>query len=349
MADHLVVLDPGTLSTIQDFGRYGLQRFGISAAGALDPMAMRIANALVGNSPGEAVVEFTLSGGSLRVEADLCRIAVAGAEMPLAIDGAPAEPYRAHDLARGSILTIGFARTGMRAYLAVGGGFAIEPVLGSRSTHLRTGLGGIDGTPLRAGSVMPLRDPTPIGPPLILSADRRPDQAGPVRVVMGPQADAFTAEGIATFLGSPYTVTTKTDRMGCQLDGPAIAHRDGFNIVSDGIVNGSIQVPGHGRPIILLADRQTTGGYPKIATIVSADLAKIGQARIGQVIRFEAISAEAAERLAIAFAAQGDMIRDNLDLAGAGISTERLLAVNLIGGVVSAQPGPADETPDGSP
>ena len=129
----------------------------------------------------------------------------------------------------------------------------------------------------------------------------RPVFSGPVRVLLGPQEDAFTAAGIETFLSSAYTVTSRTDRMGCHLDGPSIEHRDGFNIISDGIVNGSIQVPGSGIPIVLLADRQTTGGYPKIATIVSADLGRIGQARIGEAISFEAVSEEEAERSALAW------------------------------------------------
>ncbi len=144
MADHLAVIDPGMQSTLQDFGRYGLQRYGISAAGAIDPLSMQIANALVGNARDEAVIELTLSGGTYRVEAEHCRIAIAGADMPVADRRQPAaDCYRAHDLKRGSVVSIGFARTGMRAYLAVAGGFAVEPVLGSRSTHLRSQLGGI--------------------------------------------------------------------------------------------------------------------------------------------------------------------------------------------------------------
>ena len=247
MADHLAVLDPGMQSTLQDLGRYGLQRFGISAAGAIDPMSMQIANALVGNARDEAALELTLSGGTYRVEAEHCRLALAGADMPVAIDGVPAAPYRAHDLKRGSVVSIGFARTGMRAYLAVAGGFAVEPVLGSRSTHLRSQLGGFNGCALKVGDLLALRGgAADSGRPLMLPEQDRPAFEGSIRVVLGPQEDAFTQAGIEMFLSSAYTVTSKTDRMGCQLDGPPIEHRDGFNNISDGIVNGSIQVPGSG-------------------------------------------------------------------------------------------------------
>jgi biotin-dependent carboxylase-like uncharacterized protein len=345
MVDHLAVIDPGMQSTVQDFGRYGLQRYGVSAAGAIDPLSMQIANALVGNARDEAVIELTMSGGAYRVEAPRCRVAVTGADMPLTIDGAPAEAYRAYDLERGSLLSIGFARAGMRAYLAVAGGFAIDPVLGSRSTHLRSQLGGLEGKALKAGSRLPLREATgAAGRPLMLRVENRPVFAGTVRVLLGPQADAFTKTGIDTFLASAYTVTSKTDRMGCQFDGPLIAHRDGFNIISDGIVNGSIQVPGSGMPIVLLADRQSTGGYPKIATVVSADLARVGQARIGESLRFEAIPEDEAERSAIAW---NELIEKTIALiepVGLGaLSSETLMSVNLIGGVVSAQASAGDD------
>lgn len=339
MADHLAVLDPGMQSTLQDLGRYGLQRFGISAAGAIDPMSMQIANALVGNARDEAALELTLSGGTYRVEAEHCRLALAGADMPVAIDGVPAAPYRAHDLKRGSVVSIGFARTGMRAYLAVAGGFAVEPVLGSRSTHLRSQLGGFNGRALKVRDLLALRGgAADSGRPLMLPEQDRPAFEGSIRVVLGPQEDAFTQAGIEMFLSSAYTVTSKTDRMGCQLDGPPIEHRDGFNIISDGIVNGSIQVPGSGLPIVLLADRQSTGGYPKIATVVSADLARIGQARIGEAIRFEAVSPDEAERSALAWNERLERTIAHIEpVRVADLSSEALMRVNLIGGVVSAQ------------
>lgn len=344
MLDHLTVVEPGMQSTVQDLGRFGLQRYGISAAGPIDPLSMRIANALVGNALGEAVVELTLSGGTYRVEAEHCRLVVAGADMPLTIDGAKAESYRAHDLPRGSVVSIGFARKGMRAYLAVAGGFAIAPVLGSRSTHLRSHLGGLEGRALKAGDALPLRQPRAAGRPLTLREQNRPVFIGPVRVLLGPQDDAFTPAGIETFLSSVYTVTSKTDRMGCQLDGPPIEHRNGFNIISDGIVNGSIQVPGSGTPIVLLADRQSTGGYPKIATVVSADLARIGQARIGEPIRFEAVSEEEAARSAVAWNEVVERTIALIEPVGlAELSTETLMSLNLIGGVVSAQAPSSDE------
>lgn len=338
MGEHLAVIDPGMQSTLQDFGRYGFQRYGISAAGAIDVLSMQIANALVGNARDEAVIELTLSGGTYRVEADHCRMAMAGAAMPVTIDGTAADCYRAHDLKRGSVVSIGFARAGMRAYLALAGGVAVEPLLGSRSTHLRSHLGGFGGRALRVGDQVPLRGGGSAGRPLMLRERNRLVFSGPVRVLLGPQDDAFTAAGIATFLSSAYTVTSRTDRMGCHLEGPSIEHRDGFNIISDGIVNGSIQVPGSGIPIILLADRQTTGGYPKIATIVSADLGRIGQARIGETIRFEAVSEEEAEHSALTWSERIDQVIATIEpVALDGLSTDTLMKVNLIGGVVSAQ------------
>jgi biotin-dependent carboxylase-like uncharacterized protein len=258
--------------------------------------------------------------------------------MPIRIDGTAAGSFRAHDLKRGSVVSIGFARTGMRAYLALAGGFAVEPALGSRSTHLRSHLGGFGGRALRVGDHVPLRGGGNAERTLMLRERNRPVFGGPIRVLLGPQEDAFTQRGIETFLSSAYTVTSRTDRMGCQLEGSPIEHGNGFNIISDGIVNGSIQVPGSGLPIVLLADRQTTGGYPKIATIVSADLPRIGQARMGEAVRFEAISEDEAERSALAW---NELVDQTIALiepvALDELSTETLMRVNLIGGVVSAQ------------
>lgn len=343
MRPALTVVEAGPLTTVQDLGRRGWQRFGISASGAMDGPALQLANALVGNAPGEAGVEVGLTGGSFACEAESCRVALAGG-FALQIDGEAADPYCGHLLRRGSRLVIGRAAAGMWGYLAVAGGFEIAPTLGSCSTHTRSGLGGVDGGPLRAGARLPLRRPAVAEdePARLLPPALRPAYEGPVRVVFGPQEDRFTAAGKQTLLTAEYRVSAQSDRMGYRLDGPAIAHAGGFNIISDGIANGSIQVPGSGRPIVLLADRQSTGGYPKIATVIQADLPRLAQRRPGEVVRFEAVSVEAAEELAIASAAAiAGASRGFLAAVAAGteLSAERLLAVNLISGVVADEAG----------
>lgn len=297
MPGHLLIERPGLFSSLQDFGRVGYQRFGISASGAMDAVAMQAANALVGNEPGTAVIELTRLGIAAMVEGAATRFALAGADMTLAINGRPAEIWRAHALKAGDRMEIGKTMTGMRAYLAVGGGFDIAPTLGSLSTHSRSGIGGLDGRELRAGDRLPLRTGS-AAPLLWLPPEHRPGNTDPFRVMLGPQDDFFSPAGIETFLGGDYRIGYKTDRMGMQLDGPRIEHAAGFNIVSDGIMNGSIQVPGSGQPIILLADRQTTGGYPKIATVIGPDLFRLGQSRPGEIVRFRRVTGEAAQAAA---------------------------------------------------
>jgi biotin-dependent carboxylase-like uncharacterized protein len=337
MGGHLLIERPGLFSSLQDFGRFGYQHFGISASGAMDTVAMQAANALVGNAPGTAVIEMTMLGLAATVKAERCHLALAGADMPLAINGHPVEGWRAHELKDGDRLEIGSAKSGMRGYLAIAGSLDLAPTLGSLSTHSRSGIGGLEGRALRPGDRLPLND-APAGPLLALPAEHRPASTGPIRVVLGPQDDYFTPAGIATFLASDYRVTDKTDRMGAQLDGPAVEHAGGFNIVSDGIMNGSIQVPGNGRPLVLLADRQTTGGYPKIATVIGPDLFRLGQRRPGDMIRFEQVTAEEAEAAAHAHRAMIAAMLDAMSemIASAGLSTERLLAHNLVSGVCSA-------------
>jgi len=336
----LAVLDPGLSSTIQDAGRFGYRRFGVSTSGTADNLSMAIANRLVGNADGEATVEMTLSGGSYRVEAQHCRVAVAGADMTLSVNGEEVPSFSALDLKEDDELRIGSARTGLRAYLAVAGGFAIPPALDSRSTHARSGLGGLAGCALASGDELPLNcEHEPTSPPLELPRDHWPDFGGPIRVILGPQADAFTKKGISAFIEGPYTVSNKSDRMGCQLEGPVIEHRDGFNIISDGVIAGSIQVPGHGRPLLLLADCQTTGGYPKIATVVSADLFKAGQRRPGEEVRFVAVGDAEAARLRSEKKAFLDALPSRFRIAIRGPRTPSaadLLSNNLVSGVVAA-------------
>ncbi len=298
----LEVLEGGLLTTLQDRGRYGWEQYGVPVAGAMDPFALQAANAIVGNDLGEAALEITIVGPRLLARSG-CLIAVAGADFDLRVDGVPAPLWQALWLPAGSVVEFGGRRSGCRAYLAVAGGFAVAPVLGSRSTYLRGGFGGFAGRALRAGDILPLREPAAGHPALAgrpLPAVDLPSYTDEptVRVVLGPQADRFTPEGVATLLESVYEVGPNSDRMGCRLRGPGIAHRAGADIVSDGIALGSVQVPGDGQPIVLMADRQTTGGYTKIATVIGADVPLLAQCVPGASrVRFAAVSLAEAVRL----------------------------------------------------
>ena len=344
MKPALIVTDPGPFATLQDLGRLGYQRYGVSGSGAMDEMSLRLANMLAGNPAGEGAVEFTFSGGVWEVDCETCRIAIVG-DFPIRIDDTPAPAFASHRLNRGARVAIGRAASGLRGYLAVAGGFDITPVLGSLSTHTRAAFGGFEGGALKPGARLPLRNGAAEGPELALDAADRPRWEDRVRVVFGPQDDHFTPEGRRTLLESAYMITAQSDRMGYRLEGASIEHSGDFNIISDGIVAGSIQVPGSRQPTILLADRQPTGGYPKIATVISADLPVLAQKRPGDVVRFVAVSQDEAEDLRIEMLDGIDRLRKRLRPAPArhaGLSSEFLLATNLISGVV-ADP-PADET-----
>lgn len=279
----------GPLSTVQDGGRVGWLRYGVAPAGAADPPMMAVANALVGNPPNAAAIEFTLLGDGYAAEAESVRIAVAG-DAALTIDDAPALPWRSHVLRRGQVLRVKALKRDTRGYVAMAGGIALAPVLGSVATHVRTGLGGIEGRKLKVGDRLPLtHDAAPAGEERAFDPALLPPRATSLRVLLGPQDDCFTPAGIATFLSAEYTVTREADRMGYRLEGPPIEHASGYNIVSDGIPLGAVQVPGSGQPIVMLVDRQTTGGYPKIATVIAPDIAGLAQARPGHKLRFRAV------------------------------------------------------------
>jgi len=289
MTAALRVTAAGPLSTVQDAGRRGWLRYGVSSAGAFDPLYLAVANALVGNAPAMAGIEFTLLGDGYAVEADSALVAVAG-DATVTIDDAPAAAWRGHRLRRGQVLRVKALKRDTRGYLAVAGGFALPPVLGSVSTHVRTGLGGIEGRKLKAGDRLPLAwDAAPPEAERVFDPTLLPARSAELRVLLGPQDDYFTPAGIETFLSAEFTVTREADRMGYRLDGPAIEHAKGYNIVSDGIPLGAVQVVGSGQPIILLVDRQTTGGYPKIATIIAPDVAAMAQVKPGNKLRLHAV------------------------------------------------------------
>jgi biotin-dependent carboxylase-like uncharacterized protein len=338
----LEVVAPGLATSIQDLGRPGFQAIGVPVSGALDGAALRLANALVGNPPAAAALEILYSGPCLRVIADSVRMALAGSGARLVVgdDATAAVPaWRSLRLAQGDLVAVIVGRDAACCYLAIEGGIAVPQVLGSASTYARAGLGGFRGRPLRAGDRLPLACATAPERGELHLPDPPPAAAqAPIRVVLGPQRERFTAAAIATLLAAEYRISASADRMGMRLDGPRLAHAGVWDIVSDGIATGAIQVPGSGQPIVLLADHQTTGGYPKIATVVSADLPVVGRRRPGDAIRFAAVSVEAAEALAReaerGLAARLATLEPVPD--GPGLDLAALYGVNLISGVVSA-------------
>ncbi len=332
----LRVIEPGFGVTVQDLGRAGTQHLGIPVSGVLDPVALHIANALLGNAADCAALEIRLAGPVLEVEAPTVRLALAGTRTPLEVSGAGTVPaHRTVRLRRGQRVRIGPLADSGSAVLAVEGGFDLPAFAGSLSTCVRARIGGLAGRALMAGDALALRvaDPAPRGDRQV-PVDTYLDEAGPVRVIPGPQRDAFTEAAFDLFLSSPWRVTHDADRMGMRLEGPALEHRCGHDIVSDGIVTGSVQVPGTGRPIILLADHQTTGGYPKIATVISADIARLGRLRPGDTVCFEAVNIEDAQAARAAQRAWLEETAASLEPAGAWLDRDALYRENLISGVV---------------
>jgi len=305
----------GMLTTVQDSGRFGYQQYGVSVAGVSDWRSFAIANHLVGNVENEAVLEVNLLGPAITFE-ESAVIAITGGNLSPMIDGKAASMYRALPVKKGAQLTFGATKTGCRSFIAFAGGLDIEPVMGSRSTFVKASLGGFQGRKLEKGDRIGFRDPSA----LVTGVERRfvePDDFSgdefSVRVIMGPQDDAFTPAGIDTFLGSLYTVTSEFDRMGSRLEGDIIEFKDTGDIISDGMAFGALQVASHGNPILTMADRQTTGGYAKIATVISADFPKIAQLTPGKKTRFVAIDIAEAQELYIAGLAELRTMRQKLD------------------------------------
>lgn len=297
-AMRILIEKPGMFTTVQDLGRRGYQMQGVPVAGAMDSAALRLANLLVGNEENLAGLEITVIGPTFRVvEGEGC-FAVAGAEVGVTKNGAPLPCWTAHKIAAGDVIALTPPKSGgSRAYLCVSGGIDVPPVMGSRSTYTRGKFGGYQGRALKAGDELVAGAPDSsrswaacdgLACPPSLRPDR--DPSAPLRVIPGPQDDCFTEEGLETFYTSEYTLTNSADRMGCRMEGPVIAHRDGADIISDAVCLGSVQVPGHGQPIVMLADRQTTGGYPKIATVCSVDVENLAQRLPGQKVRFQKIT-----------------------------------------------------------
>ncbi len=295
----MIVRSPGLLSLIQDGGRSGSQRYGVSVSGAIDSEAFVVGNLLVGNEPNAAAIEVTFGGAEFEFLDDSV-VAITGGDLQPALDGTPLLTWESFLAPAGSVLSLAAPKSGMRSYVAIDGGVDTRPAVGSRSTHVSSRLGGLDGGPLKAGDAVPLGIRETVATPgAQLSPELRPELGREltVRVIRGPQDEQFTPAGFHTFFSSQFVVTESSDRQGLRLDGPEIESVDGrFDIISDAVVFGAVQVPGDGKPIVLMADSQTTGGYAKIGVVASVDLPLLAQAAPGTVIRFEEIDISTAQR-----------------------------------------------------
>ena len=310
MSEHvgLTVLRPGLLTTVQDLGRWGSQALGVPVAGPMDTFAHRLANALVGNAADAATLEVTLLGPELRAERALL-VAVAGAEFALTVDGRPVPHQTAVALAPGAVLRFGARQGGSRAYLAVAGGIDTPSVLGSRSTHLVSGMGGLDGRALVSGDALPVGASASAVAPRGARPFTRPSTVArpTLRVMLGPQDAWFSRQSVEALLHEVFRVSTKSNRMGFRLEGPALAAVRQEEPLSEPVPFGAIQVPAGGAPILLMADRQTAGGYPKIATVISADLPVAGQLGPGDVLTF--VACTRAEAHAALIARERELLR----------------------------------------
>lgn len=291
------IITPGLLTTVQDFGRVGVMKNGFTQNGAMDRYSMTVANRLCGNCDSAPVLEMTVLGVTARFTQDTV-VCVSGADFGAKINDKPIKRNKAYKINNGDILSMGAAKSGMRAYLAVAGGIVGEYVFGSASTNLKFAFGGHFGKKLQSGDVLSIGTGAfPLGeidkweiPESEYSKDAQ------LRVVLGPQNEMFTDEDIRLFLSQEYGVTAQSDRMGIRLSGEPLKSKNGMDIISDGIVFGSVQVPNSGEPIILMADHQTTGGYAKIATVISVDLPRASQLSAGNTVRFKSVTVEEAEQ-----------------------------------------------------
>jgi biotin-dependent carboxylase-like uncharacterized protein len=290
------VLAPGILTTIQDLGRFGFSQFGVPSSGATDTFSLRVANLLVGNREEEACLEMTLMGLKIKALKEVV-LAITGGDLCPTLNEEPLEMWRTHLLVEGDVIAFKKVRAGCRAYLAVGGGFAVPKIMGSSSTYLSGKFGGLEGRTLRRGDILFAFDRSSSLHTLGFRFSK--DWISPLekevflRVIPGPQDHHFTEKGSQTFYSSSYQVTPQCDRMGVRLEGPKIERRSDVeeSIISEGLISGAIQVPGDGKPMIILTEL-VTGGYTKIATIISTDLLKVAQLKPGDRVRFKSISIE---------------------------------------------------------
>jgi antagonist of KipI len=311
------VIKPGLLTTVQDLGRRGHQQEGIPESGAMDSFAHRVANQLVGNPDEAATLEMTLSGPTLRFESDAL-IALAGAEQSASIHDRLIPTWRPVAVRAGSVLACGAVTGGCRAYLAVAGGIDVPPVLGSRSTYMRAAIGGLDGRMLKPADVLPTATPPPLGNRIAARLARgdaavsvakwgvgrslRPRYGGSptVRVLAGAHTQQLTSSSRDAFLRAEFRIGSQSDRMGYRLEGPALELSASLELLSEAVAFGTVQLPPNGNPIVLMADRQTTGGYPRIGEVATVDLPLLAQLKPGDAVRFRAISLDEAQSLYLA-------------------------------------------------
>lgn len=305
----VIVVKGGWLTTVQDLGRYGYQQYGVPVAGAMDRFSSIVGNRLVGNSDYAAALELTLKGPELQFEEDSV-IAITGADLSPTINGNRVPLWNSLAIQRGSRLRFGTKRAGSRAYLAITGGIDIPLILGSRSTHCTSETGGFQGRPLKAGDIMLCGGHSGKSVDRLIGK-RLPDRLLPryersitLRIIPGPQQDFFVKQSFATLTEAAYTITPQSDRMGYRLSGPKIVNKRSMRFISDGTTMGALQVPPDGQPILLMADRQTTGGYPKIAVVISADLPLAAQLAPGDSITFTPCTIAEAQRALRAHRAQ---------------------------------------------
>jgi len=333
----LIVVSVGPATSIQDGGRFGTQRYGLPPSGAMDRVSLAVANCLTGNLRDGAAIEVGPLGATFTARDGAVRIALAGAARQADIAGNPLLLNQTALIAEGEMLKLGAARSGVFSYLAVEGGIRGEPIFGSLSVNARSGIGSPYPRALREG------DEIAVGSASLAPHERQlggPEPAkGAIRVVMGPQDDEF-GETRDLFLTSDWVISATSDRMGYRLEGPKIGHTKGHNIVSDGTVNGSIQVPGSGQPIVLMMDRGTTGGYPKIATVIGADLARFTQMPAASKFRFTAISVMDAQVEAKKHSAFLNSLPNLIRVAGSSaLNLDELQRANVAGAAVNAIDG----------
>ncbi|WP_426058648.1 biotin-dependent carboxyltransferase family protein [Hymenobacter sp. B1770] len=315
----LSILRPGLLTTVQDLGRHGYQKDGIVVSGAMDATALRVANLLVGNPENTAGLEVTLMGPRIRFETN-CLIALAGAHVSPSLNGQPMGLHRPVWVTAGTELAFGTPIAGSRACLAVSGGFALAPVLGSHATYLRAGFGGLHGRALQVGDSIPCAGPTVTGQKLMqnLASNEsaatwqqarwtpqpelcpKPRPRPIIRAIRGPEYEQFSEESQRNFWQQPYTVTTEADRMGYRLQGHTLSRHTDAELLSTAVTFGTVQVPTSGQPIVLMADHQTTGGYPRIAQVISVDFSALAQVLPGQAIHFQEVALAEAQTLYLA-------------------------------------------------
>jgi biotin-dependent carboxylase-like uncharacterized protein len=330
----LAISSIGPASSVQDSGRFGAQRYGLAPSGAMDRLSLAAANCLAGNALFAPAIEIGPYGAAFNARGGAVRVALSGSPRSADITGRPVAWDTSATIAEGETLKLGMARGGSFSYLAIEGGIEGEPTFGSLAVNARAGLGSPFPRPLQAGDELSVAAAS-AGP------ERRIDlptaAAGAIRVALGPQNDEFGDDALSLFLDSEWKVSATSDRMGYRLEGPVIKHLHGHNIVSDGTVNGSIQVPGNGQPIVLMSDRGTSGGYPKIATVISADFGRFAQLPAGTAFRFKAVSMEEAQAEARKFAELLRTLPDRLGpIDSFDLNIKALQDANVAGVAVNA-------------